>query len=594
MTVQERYENSKKDASVVGRAKRHDVTVELRKKYRSELKLKNRRIEGEDGGDGDDDDDAMPIVEGLCSPPTLALVDTPPHRELIDEMAANVMNDSDPVAVCRGVVGIRKLISGKNIPPALIDAVLDRKHVIQRLVQFTRSSTERPFPNFDAYGDLIFEVMWLFTNLLSGTSAQMQTLLSFGVLDALVFQFMNNPSMDIKEQAIWAIANVLGDDLGIQCRAHLIQVGVLETLLLLLMADGPVTKSLRTMSWCLVSFCKHHQQLTDLVRDAITRVAHHVIVYRVFKFDGIPYNTTTAIAANAKPRYSGDGIEIISNVLFAVKYLSDLDCPIRHVLMELDFGRVFLTVLDHYAAKTATSLESSSIFTSILFVLSNLAAGTMVHTRYLIEAEIVSTFKKFVCDFKPQRNVAREIFYFLSNIAAESLKPGDCLFALDPVTHELCPNDLVLLEHVLDQLMYGDIAVRTEASWMLYNSFLFNDMLVAYVTVQRPQSILFKALVNNLSISDYELNAITLSTIYSMFKVYTDKNAGVHPTRLIYQFQCEDMLSVMDVYQTEKQLQTPERKIVTYLSKYFDEEEDKDYTMDDADHESDVNMTITF
>ena len=587
MTVQERYENSKRDPGA-GREKRHDATVELRKKYRNDQKQKNRRVEGEeDAGFGDDD--AMPIVEDSASSSSLALADTLPRSDLIDEMATIVMSDNDPTIVYRGVVGIRKMVSGKNIPPTLIDSVLNKQHVIQRLVQYTRSSTVGPFPNFEMNADFIFEAMWLFTNLLSGTTVQMQTLLSFGVLDALVFQFMNNPSMNVKEQAIWAIANVLGDDVGSQCRAHLIQAGVLESLLLMLMSDGPGTKSLRTMSWCLVNFCKNQQQLTGPVRDAITRVAHHVIVHRVFKFDRIPYND----ADHTSARPSDDGSDIISSILFAVKNLSDQDCPVRNVLVELDFGRVFLTVLDHYAAKTATSLEKSSIFTSILFVLSNIAAGTIDHTQYLVNSGIVHSFKRFVREFKPQRNLAREIFYFLSNIAAESLGHSDCLFVLDPITHELGSEDKELLSHVLDQLAYGDIMVRTEASWILYNSFSCNETLATYVATQWPQSILYKALVDNLTMSDYELNAITLSTIYVLFKVHVDKNGGAPPIDLIGRFRDEDMGAVMDVYLTEKKLLTPELKIVDYLSKYFDEDEDADYAMNEEGDEPDVTMAIT-
>lgn len=114
-----------------------------------------------------------------------------------------------------GTEVIRRMLSIATNPP--IQEVID-SGLLPKIIEFLEV-TSMP--------QLQFEAAWVITNISSGNSAQTKT-----VVDAvpyLVKMVIESPSIEVKEQAIWALGNIAGD--SVEMRDLVINAGLLPPLL---------------------------------------------------------------------------------------------------------------------------------------------------------------------------------------------------------------------------------------------------------------------------------------------------------------------------------------------------------------------------
>lgn len=578
MQVVERHAQYKRKPSD-GRAARHETSIKIRKEKR-EQDVTARRMRRSDDVVQDeamcqDEPEPMPDLDMADEQIIVSL--TGKRKRIIDRACGMVMaSDRDPVKVLQGVVALRHALSSTDNLSAMLDiALVHGQEVIQYLTQLTRA-TIHPFPGFDRNDDLIFEIMWAFTNLLCGTMEQTVLAASTGMFDSIVFQCVHNPSMNVKEQAIWALGNLVSDEVGFrQFESLIMESGVLEHYLhTLLLPESTLTfDKLRTMSWSLAAFTRDHRKLPAAAIDAVLITIGRVLVERVFVHDQIPYNDRTYPHAG-QPTESGS--EVVLNLTMALKHLTLDGSPVRDRVVHYDFAPLLLSILDQYVIRRTADINKSIVFTSILWVLTNIAAGSVAHVEYLLNSGTVASFKAFILSFKPRGVAAKETFHMLSNVVADMHKHAEALFQVDPNTGQMSQGDSDVLTHVLSELEFGEQRVRLEATWVLYNMFGQSPDFLKHVIHYR--SDVCRVFAANLKAKDFGLVSITLEAIDQMLssESYVASSTDNRSTldRLLDAFEEQRVNEIVEKVLTGSPNKTHEETLAERILAYFDDRDE--------------------
>ena len=108
---------------------------------------------------------------------------------------------SDLQCFYKPVKSLRRVLSKKKPP---IQEVIDNGGVEVLMKLFNESS--------DNEGKFTFQLAWALTNLLSGDKKQCKYLVAKGAIESFNTKMRTTKVMDTKEQCIWALANIAGDN----------------------------------------------------------------------------------------------------------------------------------------------------------------------------------------------------------------------------------------------------------------------------------------------------------------------------------------------------------------------------------------------
>ncbi|KAK8378696.1 hypothetical protein O3P69_009417 [Scylla paramamosain] len=230
---------------------------------------------------------------------------------------------------------------------------------------------------------------WVITNIASGRSEHTQAVVDAGAVGVLV-GLVSTGSGDVREQAVWALGNIVGD--GARCRDVVLKQGVIPPLVDLLHVN--VSTSLRRqVCWVLTNLLRvRGARLTDQQR---AQCAEAFLV----------------LVASLHP-------EVQADALWGAAYLADLG-P-EGVDSVLEAGLVREVVQRLYS-------DEERVVAAALRATGSIAAGTNEQTEALLQAGAVPIYRDLLQH--PSPGVAREAAWILSNVTAGT--PAQIQTAMD-------------------------------------------------------------------------------------------------------------------------------------------------------------------
>ncbi|XP_063844961.1 importin subunit alpha-3-like [Scylla paramamosain] len=258
---------------------------------------------------------------------------------------------------------------------------------------------------------------WVITNIASGRSEHTQAVVDAGAVGVLV-GLVSTGSGDVREQAVWALGNIVGD--GARCRDVVLKQGVIPPLVDLLHVN--VSTSLRRqVCWVLTNLLRvRGARLTDQQR---AQCAEAFLV----------------LVASLHP-------EVQADALWGAAYLADLG-P-EGVDTVLEAGLVREVVQRLYS-------DEERVVAAALRATGSIAAGTNEQTEALLQAGAVPIYRDLLQH--PSPGVAREAAWILSNVTAGT--PAQIQIAMDV---QVVPALIAAVEE-------EDAELRKEATWGLAN-----------------------------------------------------------------------------------------------------------------------------
>lgn len=296
--------------------------------------------------------------------------------------------------VLKALQHVRTALSKRDSPP--IDEFL-QSNSLDRVIQFANCDEEK---------EIQFEAVWILINVTSGNADQTRNVVEAGALKVFARILRSeHATEDIREQCVWAIANVVGDD--VQYRDMCLKNNICASLLAQF-ERSPTIQFASTLIWCLSNFFRvplqeshygvarstirflEHAILRDekncsnLVADAAWAFAY------VTNYTDHPFHDVVASNARLVARLAqlATNVQRLSSCLPAIKILANLASGSREQTDAVVTDACFV------AYKTLLMCRKKELLCEVCFLLSNVAAGTREQIQKLIDSKCVG----LLCD----------------------------------------------------------------------------------------------------------------------------------------------------------------------------------------------------
>lgn len=390
-----RYKNTGLDANEL-RRRREDNSVQLRKQKRDEFLSKKRTLAPVDLHDSNLEEDETDLLRNDTSD-----LDT----NITPDMIENLMQNQDLTRVLDSAQRIRKILSKEPQPP--FDDVI-QAGCVPRFVQLL---------DLDAEPLIQFEVAWVLTNICSGTTEQTRVVVESGALPKLV-GLLNSPDMRVKEQAVWALGNIVGD--GADLRDLVIAHGFVPALLNLIQPDIELG-FLRNATWVLVNLCRNKEPPTDI---EVIKLLMPALLNLI----------------------QSDDQSILIDTTWAVSYITELGPSYSQLTIDSGIVNKMTPLLTH---------QETKIQAAAIRALGCITTGSDMQTQAVIDAGAIPHLRKLLSENKDK--IVREALWFVSNISAGSQNQIQAVI------------DGGILPSIIYYLSVGDYQQQKEASWIIFN-----------------------------------------------------------------------------------------------------------------------------
>ncbi|GMR54988.1 hypothetical protein PMAYCL1PPCAC_25183, partial [Pristionchus mayeri] len=379
------------------RRRRTECSVELRKQKRDDLLMKRRNLVEDEEEDLDVSSPEDPTKQASANKVPI----------LTCEQVIEVLKNNPDIEQTRAAFeSVRRLLSKSKNPP--VDEVINCG-LIFAIVQGLSVEDVK----------VRYECAWALTNIVSGTPEQTIKAVEAGATAPLI-QLMMHPSLDLAEQATWAVANIAGD--SAQLRDYVIKCNGVEALMLLCGKMKELTTSfVRTLSWTFSNMCRHKNPHAPLEVLAVLSQG----LFRLMQHED--YN-------------------VRQDACWAVSYLTD--GPDVQISLARDAG-IMPLVFKHLS-------EDDGLVAPALRVLGNMATGNDDLTQTVIDLGTLRVLPAVARKAKSS-SIVKECCWLISNVIAGTQKQIQAVI------------DNGLLSMIITVMQTGDYRCQFECSWALSN-----------------------------------------------------------------------------------------------------------------------------
>ncbi|OMO58508.1 Armadillo [Corchorus olitorius] len=478
------------------RRRREDNFVEIRKSKREESLVKKRR------------QGIFLLNHNLYHQQHFHELSTA-NLESLPLMVQGVLSDN-PALQLEATTLFRKLLSIEQCSP--IEQVI-AAGVVPRLVEFL-DNHDQP--------QLQFEAAWALTNIASGTSDHTHVVIENGAVPKFV-QLLGSPSVDIREQAIWALGNVAGD--SPKSRDIVLSHGGLIPVLGQLNEHSKLSL-LRNATWALLNFCRGKPPAPfEQVKPAL-----QALKYLIQLKDE----------------------EILTDACWALSYLSDGTNDKIQAVIEAGICPRLVELLHH---------PSQTVLVPALRTLGNIVTGDDSQTQVVIDNKGLPCLYKFLSQ-NYKKSIKKEACWTISNITAGNTSQIQAVIEAN------------IINPLLHLLQHAEFEIKKEAAWAISNATSIGSReQIQYLVKQGC----IKPLCDLLVCSDPKIVTVCLESLDNILKIgEADKESGNSMVNIY-----TEMINECDGVDKIENLQSHDNndiysKAVKILERYWLEEEVED------------------
>jgi len=269
-------------------------------------------------------------------------------------------------------ISVRTMLS-QNVD--WIQTIVSTPNIVSKLVSFLDRDSERR---------LQFEATWSLTNIASGTSAHTLLVVRAGALAPLI-RLLDSSSVEIREQAVWAIGNIAGD--SPELRDDVLAHGIVPILTRRLDAElsAPARRQhpslMRNAVWTIANLCRGKPP------PAFNKVRGVIPVL------GRAIETTDA--------------EMQADACWALNYLGDGDHERIQALVDAGVCARLVELMEHPA---------QTVKTPALRAVGNVVTGDDTQTEHVLSLGALGRLRNLLVDSR--HTIRGEACWTISNITA--------------------------------------------------------------------------------------------------------------------------------------------------------------------------------